>query len=219
MTVRLSIVRIVVVLLVLLFFLLYILPLLVGVRGNHRGSCLSNLKQLGLAMKQYSHDYGGRYPWHVGAESRWDAWRDFGMTFPNYCTGFGSLICPSSGDRGLRAPSTEGVNADKGPLDPFAADLTISYGYCFDARESTPRAWTDHAPATVRLAGDKTAGVALTERSNHGLDGRNVLYQDGHVEWERGVGALDPDEEDDALGPPGAWDYRRWWSDPPYSQR
>jgi len=209
--------------LVVIVFIVFAVALLLPARSRQRESgprvsCLSNLKQLGLATKQYAQDYDDRYPWRVGAEDRWDAWRDLGMLFPNYCTGFATLICPSSGDRGLRAPSTEGVNADKGPLDPFAADLTISYGYCFDARESTPRAWTDQAPATVRLAADKTAGVGLTERSNHGLDGRNVLYQDGHVDWERGVGALDPRMDDDAIGAPGAWDYRRWWSDPPYSQ-
>ncbi|MBN1918680.1 MAG: DUF1559 domain-containing protein, partial [Verrucomicrobia bacterium] len=36
-------------------------------RNRPRSLCLSNLKQIGLALKQYSQDYGDRYPWRVGA--------------------------------------------------------------------------------------------------------------------------------------------------------
>ncbi len=215
--------EVVVVLLVVFLVVRFVLPLFARVRDGRRGPCLSNLKQLGLAAKQYAQDFDDRYPWHVGVENRWDAWRDLGILFPNYCTGFGNFICPSSRDRKLRAPTTSGANPDKGPLDPFAADLTISYGYCMDARESPARAWTEDAPATTRIAADKKAGTRVGSPSNpaklanHGDDGRNVLYQDGHVTWKAGGDALDPDEDSGAIGAPGAHDYRRWWSDPPYS--
>lgn len=130
----------------------------------------------------------------------------------------------------VERPTAEGTAhpQDKEPLDPFAADLTISYSYCMDARGSLVTAWTEQAPTTVRLAADKKAGTRIgspgnpMKLANHGGDGRNVLYHDGHVSFKAGPAALDPDEasssdeEGDMIGEPGAGNHRRWWSDPPY---
>ncbi len=184
-----------------------------------RSACLGNLKQLGLGMKQYAQDFDGRYPWCVGATDPHEAWRDLGMFYPNYITGLGSFICPKSRDRKLKDLS---IPDDKRPLEPFPADRLISYSYSIDARGTPVTAWTENAPATLRLAADKKAGTPVGSQgnpaklANHKGKGRNVLYQDGHVEWEAGGDALDPDEDHDAVGVPDADAYRRWWSDPPY---
>jgi hypothetical protein len=50
----------------------------------------------------------------------------------------------------------------------------------------------------------------------HRAEGRNVLYNDGSVKWQRGIKPLDPDEKSDAIGKPDAADYSAWWSDPPF---
>jgi len=178
-----------------------------------RASCLGNLKQLGLALYQYRQDFKDCYPWQVGATSPAQAWRDLGMLYPFYNSGWQDFICPSSRDRALR--EREWQEAE--PLAPWREPDLISFSYGMDARDpKRPVAWTEAAPSTVRILADKKAGVPLEKHSNHKLDGRNVLYHDGRAKWRSGEGALDPCEEDDTIGAPGAKDYRAWWSDPPY---
>jgi prepilin-type processing-associated H-X9-DG protein len=67
---------------------------------------------------------------------------------------------------------------------------------------------------------DKKAGIEIdgkdATQANHKDDGRNVLYQDGHVKWKRGPDALDPDEDDDQIGKPYDRSFTDWWSDPPW---
>jgi prepilin-type processing-associated H-X9-DG protein len=187
--------------------------------------CLNNLKQLGKALKMYSQDFGERYPWHVGVSNPAEAWRDLALLFPSYDSGWDSFRCPSSKDQPFEPKSASGDKRDYPfePLLPANTKEAISYAYGLDARDpANPTAWTEEAPSTTRLLADKKAGVGLTERSNHKTDGRNVLYQDGHVQWKSGTAALDPDETNDEVGPPqapdaqSAPDYRAWWSDPPY---
>jgi prepilin-type processing-associated H-X9-DG protein len=187
-------------------------------RLSARGQCLSNVKHIMLALKQYSEDFGGSYPWHVGAEKPDEPWRDLGLLFPNYNSGFKSFFCPVSRDR----PHV----LNKEPLEPFApATLRdpISYAYCIDARDpNARRPWDENALSTQRLIADKKAGTRIggpgnpVKLSNHGDDGRNVAYHDGHVKWTAGPGALDPDPDDNTVGDPAASDYHLWWSDPPY---
>jgi prepilin-type processing-associated H-X9-DG protein len=182
-------------------------------RSGARGaSCLSNAKQIVLALEAYAEDFAGTYPWHRTTENASEASRDLGLLWPDYNSGFKSFFCPDSRDRPYVL--------NKQPLEPFAytdSSEAISYAYSVDARDpAVPRPWTVHAPSTVRLIADKKAGVALTKRSAHKLKGRNVAYHDGHVKWKAGPDALDPDQDDDAVGKPGAPDYRDWWSDPPY---
>jgi prepilin-type N-terminal cleavage/methylation domain-containing protein/prepilin-type processing-associated H-X9-DG protein len=220
-----------------------LLPALARARESaHRASCLSNCKQLGLAIKQYAQDFKDVYPWTAqpnddadslieGSDAQWQA---LGMLFPNYCTGFGSFICPSSRDRSLDAPKIGDGSDEKEPLDPFEFDdkqgISYSYGMhnLYEASQPTRNiAWTEIDKATVRVIADKMAGgdpesaggdYAETSLYNHKDDGRNVLYQDGHVNWKAGVKALDPDPDDDKVGLP-TWDsFKRFWSEPPFTE-
>jgi len=192
-----------------------LVPALARARESaHRVACLSNMKQAGLAMMQHGEDHEGYYPWHLGGSDPREAWRDLGMLYPDYVTGFGSFICPSSKDRAIKAPEVPG---DKKPGDPFDAETRISYSYGYARPARRPlRPWSTKDPKTVRILADKKAGVDLTDESNHKRDGRNVLYNDGHVEWKHGPEPLDPDAESNRIGRPNAPDYTDWWSDPPY---
>ena len=217
--------EIILVISVLVILAWLMLPRLSPPRSGRRPGCLNNVKQIGLALKQYSQDFANRYPWSVGVSDPEQAWRDLALLFPSYNSGWDSFRCPSSKDRPFRPMSASGYKKDY-PFEPLLpADNTevISYAYGIDARDpARPAAWTEEAPSTTRLAADKKAGISLTKRSNHKTDGRNVFYQDGHVKWKAGKNALDPDEAspsgegDDAVGNPGATDYTAWWSDPPY---
>ncbi len=205
-----------------------------------RSSCLGNLKGLGLAIMQYSKDFGDKYPWRVGLESREKAWLDLGLVFPGYNTAFRDFFCPSSREAGSRSAEKMRKRADEAfrrkhhewgispyrgePLESSNTYEVISYSYCFNAAGGTLGGkrysylpWTENARSTVRLLADKKAGVALTDKSNHKRDGRNVLYNDGHVKWKAGEAALNPiaagwDETEE----PDMGDPRAWWSDPPY---
>ena len=187
-----------------------------------RAHCLSNMKQIGLALKQYSMDFRDEYPWHTGLSKPADAWLDLGMLYPNYNTAWVSFFCPSSKDRPFEPKSASGDKAEH-PLEPLKSANTkevISYSYCYDSTGKTKTAWTENAKSTVRLAADKKAGIEIKgadiEKANHKDEGRNLLYHDGHVKWKEGAKALDPDGEDDEVGKPGAKGYADWWSDPPF---
>jgi len=195
-------------------------------RDWHRRSfCLSNLKQLGLGLKQYAQEFDDKYPWSVGRRDPGEAWRDLGLLYPNYITEIGVYICPGSKDRKFEPMCDAGPKEDY-PFEPLrdSPKERTSYGYCFDARNpANPTSWRQNAKSTVRLLADKKAGLGLSERSNHKGEGRHVLYpaghvkwEDGHVKWKSGKMALDPEPEDDQIGAPDAKDYTAWWSDPPY---
>jgi hypothetical protein len=215
---RLRAFEILLVLGVLFIFAWLVMPRFERARDGRRPSCLNNLKQIGLGIKQYSQDFGDRYPWRVGVSNPGEAWRDLALIFPSYNSGWESFRCPTSKDRPFEPKCASGKKKDHPfePLLPANNKEVISYAYGIDARDpANPTAWTEEAPSTTRLAADKKAGVGLTERSNHKTDGRNVLYQDGHGQWNPGKNALDSDETNDVVGKPNAADYRAWWSDPP----
>jgi hypothetical protein len=186
--------------------------------------CLRNLKQLGLGLKQYVQDFDEKYPWSVGRTDSGRAWRDLGLLYPDYVDEISVYLCPGSKDRQFDPMSPSGSKADR-PFEPFRdrADERISYSYCFDARSPEgPGPWSASSPRRVRLLADKKAGTVIgspdnpVKMANHGEHGRNVLLQDGGARWWGGKRALDPDPDDDEIGPPGLADYTAWWSDPPY---
>ena len=55
-------------------------------RQARRTRCLSNLKQLGLGLKQYAQDFEEAYPWHTGLSKPKNAWYDLGLMYPSYMT-------------------------------------------------------------------------------------------------------------------------------------
>ena len=187
-----------------------------------RSSCLSNVKQLGLALKQYSQDFAETYPWHVGVKKPGDAWLDLAILFPNYCSAWKTFLCPSARDEPFQPKSESGEKWDAPwePLKPKDNTEVISYAYGIDGRDKPTVPWTENAKSTVRLLADKKAGIKITDETrrlfNHRDDGRNALYQDGHVKWTAGEKPLDPDPDDDKVGKPGADDYKAFWSDPPW---
>ena len=202
-----------------------LVALTIGRGESHRETCINNLKQLVLGMKQYSQDFMDVYPWHEGVSKPGNAWCDLGILYPNYNSGWKVFLCPASKDKTFKPKTAKGDKEDDplGALKPADNKQVISYAYGIDATDrQNPRGWTENAASTVHLLADKKAGTAIgrpgnpTKLANHKDDGRNVLYQDGHVKWKAGVAAIDPDEDDDAVGDPKARDYRAWWSDPPF---
>ena len=199
-----------------------LVALTIGRGESHRETCINNLKQLVLGMKQYSQDFMDVYPWHEGVSKPGNAWCDLGILYPNYNSGWKVFLCPASKDKTFKPKTAKGDKEDDplGALKPADNKQVISYAYGMDGTGEKATAWTENAKSTVRLLADKKAGAAISddeaEIANHGQDGRNAGYQDGHVKWLANVDPVDPDADDDIVGKPDADDYKAFWSDPPW---
>lgn len=167
---------VIVAVLVALLFAALLVPALMRARmGAMRAQCLSNLKQLGLAMHMYSQDNDEGFP-SVGGPRGKGGVASLGLLYAKYVTDPNIFVCASDED----VTPWNG----KGTLDA----AHCSYGYDHNH--------TSTDPADVALVSDYTG----FEDSPYGLpmchyhpfvamrgpppgNGMNVLFIDGHVKW------------------------------------
>ena len=106
-----------------------------------------------------------------------------GLLYDTYVPDAKVFRCPTT-PPGAQA-SLAAVGGNGTGSASFAANDLTSYGY-------DPRHLNTHQPA-VALVSDKAdptsaVGTAVDVNSaNHDSDGQNVLYADGHSEWEAGT--------------------------------
>ncbi len=83
-------------------------PVFARARENaRRASCMSNLKQVGLAMMQYTQDYDERYPSGLPATWRGIGWA--GMIYP-YAKSAEVFVCPDNDNPGNVALGTRAIS-------------------------------------------------------------------------------------------------------------
>ena len=149
-----------------------------------QASCLSNLKQMGLAMFQYTTDYDGTFPqihtstlligrFYVsdGINSGFFySWED---RLEPYCKNWQMYICPSSSDTSGGSPAH-----------------SYTYNYYFGAWEYPVRDSSVVMPASKGLLGERGTTARYhyiyTGSDNGGMihnDGGNMLMADGHAKW------------------------------------
>ena len=128
--------------------------------------CLSNLKQIGLAIAMYAEQNQGRYPMDSANPTLVGSMQ----LLSNVLTSAKVFYCPHDSRRGSR-PET-----DYGKLKA----INISYSYVPNL------IWHDRADSIVALDHiDSTArGSSWPANGNHGQQGGNILFMDGHVEWK-----------------------------------
>ena len=171
-------------------------PVFARARENaRRASCMSNLKQIGLGMMQYTQDYDEKYPpaynYFTADTLVW--WED---EIQPYTKSWQIFICPSQS-----TPIT--YNKHRDGLSP--ATITTSYAVN-ETVIQTGSAATSLAsflqPSTTIVAADSNsmelfqkysddpaspswAGATLVRVDKRHLDGANFLFADGHVKWRK----------------------------------
>ncbi len=155
-----------------------LLPALNAAREKARRiSCTSNLKQIGLAIKQYAIDYQDRMP-HAGGADGLELLRK-----NDFLTDYGVYVCPSSthtkGKNNVPLTNTTtGANANRDQSAVIAATptaATTSYAFAAGMMEGASGVYGN---ADSGISADR--GDVENSWGNHTNYG-NILFHDGHV--------------------------------------
>ncbi len=168
-------------------------PVFARVRENARRiSCASNLKQIGIAISQYTQDYDETMP--QAADTVVNTWRTF--TYP-FAKSSRLYACPSNPYNNLTVPTDNGwfsvsygVNTTilkTAPASSVGLSQIESPSQIFLAGETDTASWNLDNPPNDPTANPTCGGCYLPEAGAHttlyaGHIGRsNWLFADGHV--------------------------------------
>ena len=173
---------------------LLILPAIFGARFQARiVSCQENLRTMGVALAEFSQKNEGNFP-AVPSEGNMAVagYYSAALSHDGYLTQPQSVLCPESPQaeqKDFHVPSFEELQSASGrTVARLHSQIGGSYGYCLghldaDGRYAATRnlnrcyfAVMADAPSTDR---------PHRQSSNHGGQGQNVLFDDGHVDFCR----------------------------------
>ena len=174
-----------------------LLPALARAREQaRRGVCISNLKQIGLAVHMYAQDYEESFPVYPGTTpANWLTGQSLGLLIPKYIKDTGIFVCPSSADTKAETwvDAETGVDNEGNATSYVQCTLNsshLSYAYAPGLTEqSNDESVVCADDNYTEGAGAEWQGttvnqiVQLVTNDNHSKDGINVLYVDGHVGW------------------------------------
>lgn len=173
-----------------------------------RISCLNNLKQLGLGIQMYASDSGGNFtapswryfPSEVPNSDRDDRDDDISFLYPRYVSVTKSFVCPSTKNEiqtnlVISGPGTTALR----DLVTKAVNRTSTFGHsfevlgCFNGKNGPKKtqATTKRPSETFLMVdSDDTVNAAIDVNNypdyvddNHGKDGANMNFCDGHASW------------------------------------
>ncbi|MFP3904720.1 MAG: DUF1559 domain-containing protein [Armatimonadota bacterium] len=161
-----------------------------------QSSCLSNVKQMGLATMMYVQDYdetmpmansNATVPYTMPDGSTWDSWGPWFALIQPYAKNPHIFICPSGGDT-YHGCTSYGANRhiirvlswDDTPIK--IADIEYPAQTLLYA-DSSGHADDNYSPNNMwRLAASFHPSLFIPARHNGGA---NLAYCDGHAKWHR----------------------------------
>jgi len=207
-------------------------PVFARARENaRRTSCMSNLKQLGLALMQYAQDYDEAFPpnttsttqtppngtFWLSAKNQW-YWPQ--TVFP-YHKSVQVFLCPSvnvSQDKPYRGNygANRYILRDSDGLKqgaivaPAGTYLCLDLGYIalYPSKVADPTSTSNYLPGTGSFFPTKAMGADYDDDFKNGRHflGVNVGFADGHVKWVKSSTVLDEAQKYKSTHPPCAWD-------------
>jgi len=177
------------------FMLLLLFPAVMSVRAKGRKTqCMSNLRQIGMALELYSHSYDGRLPpWlnrrhdSFGVKTKWDDPEKLYMALRRGISDSGVAYCPN-----------DQYAAED--IDRFGINHLL-FSYHFAMRAEEKGAWVTLGgvfvgsrlkigPAEYVMVRDANMAFVRKlpgrpERGCEHLGGVNAIYLDGHASWLR----------------------------------
>lgn len=175
-----TLVELLVVIGIIALLIAILLPALSKARENSKKTaCLSNLRSLGQSLYLYAQAFKDRLP-NGNAPKKWKDYNGANQVMVDFARDYvgvpGVFHCPMDRD----PEPTQIVTADA--LLPDSARGSFEFYFLFWAPEYGPL--LAQLKGQAPLAWDLDGGEISSPLQNHGNLGGNVLYADGHADWQ-----------------------------------
>ena len=152
--------------------------------------CINNLKQIGLALRTFSLDHEGVYPWRLSPQeggtfgpAAGAGWKNY-LTVSNELSSPRILVCPS--DRGTRPTASDWSSASSGFMNAANRNLALSYFTGLDTYEEL---------SVTMVSGDRNIGGGMidncaTVAPAPGVKALELTASDATIRWTNSIHGL-----------------------------